>query len=66
MLLLSNEARAGEQKSVPGAPFYLPSFHLPACSNDNAHGICTSQLEQEKFSEPREEGEAHCFRKHQK
>lgn len=37
VLVLSNEARAGEQKSVPSAPFYLPSFHLPACSNDNAH-----------------------------
>lgn len=22
---------------MPRAPFYLPSFHLPACSNDNAH-----------------------------
>lgn len=28
--------------------------------------ICTSQLEQEKFSKPRQEGEAHRFRKHQK
>lgn len=58
-----------EQKSRRLCLGLLFICHLSTCLSAvmiMPTGICTSQLEQEKFSEPREKGEVHRFRKHQK